>query len=408
MDKNKEIVALCALNKIFGYHPALALELMENAGGALALFGAEPPPVKGHPELQAQLGPRMLEWAARELERVQASGFRFIGLRDEDYPPLLRECPDPPLCLYVNGSSSPTEIFSLRPMVAFVGTRDMSPYGKTWCRRLVEALSRTRNPPCIVSGLAFGVDGIAHRTALECGLPTVGVMATGIEKVYPRQHERLAMDMVRAPGSGVLTDYPLGTAPVALNFLRRNRIIAGLADAVVVVESKSKGGSLMTAKYAMGYNRDVFAVPGRLDDVRSEGCNSLIHEHMADIVTSPEDLAACLGLGAPVRGAGGSWACSGGGTDRLGLDAPVRGAGGPWACSGGGFQDALSKKYGDASDELRLGMAVKIQPGTGPEALQKLVGLPYPRILEVAGLLEADGFLISDFLRRFSPAPPWD
>ena len=418
MDKNKEKVALCALNKIFGYHPALALELMENADGAQALFGAEPPPVKGHPELQAQLGPRMLEWAARELERVQASGFRFIGLRDEDYPPLLRECPDPPLGLYVNGSSSPTEIFSLRPMVAFVGTRDMSPYGKTWCRRLVEALSRTRNPPCIVSGLAFGVDGIAHRTALECGLPTVGVMATGIEKVYPRQHERLAMDMVRAPGSGVLTDYPLGTAPVALNFLRRNRIIAGLADAVVVVESKSKGGSLMTAKYAMGYNRDVFAVPGRLDDVRSEGCNSLIHEHMADIVTSPEDLAACLGLGAPVRGAGGSWAVgtaaagsaadrpTGGGTSEQRTDGGAT-DGTASALTGDPFIRALERRFGPTSLFLAVGLAVRDRPGITAEELAASQGKPFVETLAAMSQLEAEGFLETDLLRRCFPAPPW-
>ena len=130
-----ETLALCALNRIFGYHPALAVELLAQAGGS-----------------------------AR-------GGFRFLSLADEDYPSALRECPAPPLGLYLNGTSSPSEIFEMRPMVAFVGTRDLSPYGKAWCEKLVKALSETRAQPVIVSGLALGADGVAHRTALECGLP---------------------------------------------------------------------------------------------------------------------------------------------------------------------------------------------------------------------------------------------
>ncbi len=418
MDKNKDIVALCALNKIFGYHPVLAVELMEKAGGAMALFDGKPHRVEGHPELEAQLTPQMLDWATEELERVQSSGFRFIGLTDDDYPPLLRECPDPPLGLYLNGSSSPTEIFSLRPMVGFVGTRDVSPYGKTWCRRLVEALSRSRNPPCIVSGLAFGVDGIAHRTALECGLPTVGVMATGIEKVYPWQHGQLAMEMVRTPGSGVLTDYPMGQAPLALNFLRRNRIIAGLVQAVVVVESKSKGGSLMTAKYACNYNRDVYAVPGRLDDIRSQGCNSLIREHMADIITSPEDLADRLGLGAPARGAGGSWvvraatAGSSSAADKVAGAGPVAGKAGKAgvdasAISDDPFSRALTRRFGPASPFLGVGLAVRERPGIRAEELAARLDRPFADTLAAVTQLEAEGFLETDLLRRCFPAPPW-
>ena len=309
MNATDENAALCALNKIFGYHPRLAVQLMEQAGGAAALFAGGPlPDCPEHPELTAQLEPSALDWAARELEKVRAGGFRFLSLADDDYPDVLRQCPAPPLGLYLNGSSAPTELFSLRPMVAFVGTRDASPYGRAWCRKLVEALARAPVQPCIVSGLALGIDGTAHQTALECGLPTLGVMATGIEKVYPWQHERLAMSIVGSPGSGLVTDYPLDTSPVALNFLRRNRIIAGLARAVVVVESKTQGGSLMTAKYAVEYNRDVFAVPGRLDDVRSAGCHSLIASQMAQIIASPEQLVDSLGLGGrPHRGAGGSW-----------------------------------------------------------------------------------------------------
>ena len=285
MRYSDEHVALCALNKLFGYHPRQVLDRLD--------------------QYVARLEPSQLDWARKELEKVSDLGCRFLGIHDEDYPEPLRSCEDPPLGLYLSGTSSPTEIFALRPMIGFVGTRDISPYGREWCRKLVQALAEAPVQPCIVSGLAFGADGIAHRTALECGLPTVGVMATGIDAVYPWQHRDLAAAMVAAPGSGVVTDYPTDTSPVALNFVRRNRIIAGLVSAVVVVESKTKGGSLMTAKYACDYSRDVYAVPGRLDDVRSAGCNSLIASEMARIVPSAEALPGLLGLGKPVRGPGG-------------------------------------------------------------------------------------------------------
>ncbi len=386
MDYSDEQIALCALNRIFGYHPTLALELIRKAGSALAVFAGDAPQPPSHPELSAQVNPAALDWAREELRRVADGGFRFLGLTDEDYPPLLRECPDPPLGLYLNGSSSPTEIFSLRPIVGVVGTRDLSPYGKAWARKLVEGLSRARVQPCIVSGLAIGADGIAHRTALDTGLPSIGVMATGIDAVYPWQHERLAMEMVRTPGCALVTDYPLRTAPVALNFIRRNRIIAGLALAVVVVESKSKGGSLMTARYATEYGRDVYALPGRADDLRSAGCNSLIRENMAEIITTPEDLAARLGLGVPVRGAGGSWATGG----KPGLTA------------------ALERQYGAGSLPLAVGLAVQECRGISVEEVAVRLRQPLSEVLPAVGVLESDGFLTTDLLRRCSLAPGWD
>lgn len=397
MRYSEEQVALCALNKIYGYHPSVALQLMELAGGAAALFAAPLPKSPVHPELWEQITPSALEAACRELEKVESRGFRFIGWGDADYPSGLEECPEPPLGLYLNGTSSPAEIFGLRPMVGVVGTRDISLYGKAWCAKLVEALASASIQPCIVSGLALGTDGIAHQTALEQGLPTIGVMATGIDKVYPWQHERLAMKMVESPGSALLTDYPLGTSPVALNFVRRNRIIAGLVSGVIVVESKTRGGSLMTAKYACEYSRDVFALPGRVDDVRSAGCNSLIRENMAEIITTPEDLVARLGLGGSFR----------------------RGAGSSWVTGADGFRASLERRYGSGpdpqaasaspallawsgADAVRLGMAVYEQRGIGPEELAAQLGLPIPRVLELIGLLEADGFIATDLLRRCS------
>ena len=376
MMTNDETVAVCALNKVLGFQPARAAALVEDTGSALALFDGTRP----------ELAPSELDWAFRELEKVRSGGFRFLTLWDEDYPDPLRECPDPPVGLYLNGTSSPAEIFGLRPMVAFVGTRDISPYGKVWCQKLVTALAQARVQPVIVSGLALGADGIAHKTALECGLPTIGVMATGIETVYPVQHESLAMEIVRSPGSALVTDYPMGSEPVAWTFLRRNRIIAGLSRATVVVESKAKGGSLMTARFAVEYGRDVLAVPGRLDDLRSVGCNSLIHEQMAGIITSPEQLVDALGLGRRRhRGGGGSWVTSQAG------DPPEK-----------VLQAALTRQYGPGSPLIPVALAVLARRGITPEELTASLHRPFGEILSAISTLEADGFLTTDLLRRCS------
>lgn len=442
MDTYDERVALCALNKIFGYHPRLGLDLLNESGSALELFSlngpVNRPGVPGHPELAEQLNEKSLEWAFKELSRIREKGFLFLSIKDDGYPAVLRECEDPPLGLYLNGSSSPTEIFDMHPMIGFVGTRDLSPYGKTWCRKLVEALAEARIRPAIVSGLALGVDGIAHRTALECGLPTIGVMATGIERIYPWQHGQLAIDMVGSPGCGLVTDYPMGTTPLAQNFLRRNRIIAGLVSAVVVVESKSRGGSLMTARYAREYDRDVYAVPGRLDDTRSAGCNSLIREQMAQIVTSPEDLVGALGLGTYKRGAGGSWAHPQQDflEQALGLGTYRRGAGGSWAHSqqdfleqelgrefgggsgavgvsggvveaGDGVPGAGGGEFGAGSLPVAVCLAVREHSGILPDDLATLLQRPISEILNAIGLLEAKGFLETDLLRRCSLGPKW-
>lgn len=383
MNYTDEHVALCALNKIFGYHPQLAIELLKQAGSALNLFDGSLANTTTSSEALRPLLPRLippeLEWAHSELRRVDALGFRFIGLNDDGYPEALREIPAPPIGLYLHTCSSPTEIFGFRPMIAIVGTRDISPYGREWCRKLVEALASAAVQPTIVSGMAYGADGIAHRTALEKGLSTIGVMPTGIDRIYPWQHEDLAAEMARRPGCTLLTDYPLGTSPVALNFLRRNRIIAALSSAVLVVESKTKGGSLMTAKYANEYSREVFAIPGRMDDIRSAGCNSLIGCNMARIITSPEELIGQLGLGKRVRGAGGSWH-TGWTADR--------------------FRQHLEQHFGAASPAVAVGMAIRENRGATADDIAALTGLGIGPVQESIGLLEAGGIVTTDLLRR--------
>jgi DNA processing protein len=374
MPQTDERTALCALNKVLGYVPAAGHLLLARFGSAAAVFAA-PAPARREAlgrwrEFADQLNDTLLDWAVKELGRLGEEGFRFIGFEDEEYPSLLAECEDPPLGLYYNATSPPAAVFEMRPCISVVGTRDLSPYGRDWCRRLVLAMGEASTPPCIVSGLAFGADGIAHRTALECGIPTIGVMATGIEKVYPWQHTELAGEMVRTPGCAVVTDYPTGSSPVALNFVRRNRIIAGLSRATVVIESKTKGGSLITAKYACDYNRDVFALPGRADDVRSAGCNSLIRHRMADIVTDPEDLVERLGLGKTAR---------------------RRKA---------GLETLLGRKYGADSPLIRLALVVKGHPGISLEEIVRETGWTWPEVQERAAILETDGFLETDILRR--------
>ena len=374
MAEKDELTALCALNKALGYVPAAGHALLQRYGAAAPVFTEKAAALREalgpYRDFADQLDGKLLAWAAGELDRLAAGGFRCIGYGEEDYPSLLAECEDPPLVLYYNASSPPAAVFEMRPCVAVVGTRDLSPYGRDWCRRLVLAMGEASVPPCIVSGLAFGADGIAHRTALECGLTTVGVMATGIEKVYPWQHAELAGQMVRTPGCAVVTDYPSGSAPVALNFVRRNRIIAGLSRATVVIESKTRGGSLITAKYACDYNRDVFALPGRADDVRSAGCNSLIRQRMADIVTDPEDLVERLGLGKTAR---------------------RRKA---------GLETLLGRKYGADSPLIQLALVVKGRPGISLEEIVRETGWSWPEVQERAAILETDGFLETDILRR--------
>lgn len=378
---NQETVAYCALNRIFGYNPSIGLNLLNTYGSASALFTEPSPEISGHKDLEDQLCQASLDWAARELETMDRLGARFIHIGDDDYPEALSQCDDPPLGIYLKGTSSPAEIFSLRPMVAIVGTRDVSPYGSTWCKRIVTAMADATVKPCIVSGLAFGVDGIAHTSALEHGLPTIGVMATGIETVYPAQHRELARHIVEAPGSAILTDYPMKSDPMALNFVRRNRIIAGLASSVTVIESRKKGGSLMTARYACDYNRDVFAVPGRLDDVRSAGCNSLISSHMAEIVTSPEELVEKLGLMPRSRGK----------LDRRNT-----------------FRKAINARYGSAASSREVvGLCVFDNPGVGFAEVSALTSLPYATVLECAGIMEADGFIVTDLLQRCSVGARW-
>lgn len=207
---------------------------------------------------------------------------------DESYPYRLKNCVDAPIVLFTKGN------FNLNPVrtVAVVGTRQATDYGK----RITEELIAQLVPygVQVVSGLAFGVDGIAHRAALNNGLPTLGVLAHGLDRLYPSQHKSIVNKMLDNEG-GLITEFLVGTNPDRENFPKRNRIVAGMTDATIVIESGKSGGSMITANLANDYNRDVFAYPGSVFQPFSAGCNQLIGQHKAHLVTEPKQIVEMLG-----------------------------------------------------------------------------------------------------------------
>ncbi len=221
--------------------------------------------------------------AETELRWVEQYDIQTFFIGDDDYPQRLRTIHQPPTLLFYKGNAP---LNGLRA-VGIIGTRKPSPGGIWQVEKLVEGLQSYQ--PLILSGLAYGIDITAHRAALEHGLPTVGVLGHGLSFMYPSRHRATAQEMIE--NGGLLTEYSFQTKPDPRHFPMRNRIVAGLCDALVVVETARKGGSIITAEYANNYNRDVFAVPGRPGEPKSEGCNWLIKSHKASLLESANDLA---------------------------------------------------------------------------------------------------------------------
>jgi DNA processing protein len=217
-----------------------------------------------------------------EIKFIEKSKIIPLFVTDENYPQRLLNCYDSPTLLYYKGNAD----LNAAKIISIVGTRNNSDYGKNVCDKIIEDLAEQNI--LIISGLAFGIDTIAHKASLKYNLKTVGVMAHGLDKVYPAQNKTLAVEMLSQ--GGILTDFMSGTNPDRQNFPRRNRIVAGICDALIVIESSAKGGSLITAELANSYNKDVFAIPGRINDSRSEGCNFLIKNNKALLITSADDL----------------------------------------------------------------------------------------------------------------------
>jgi DNA processing protein len=225
--------------------------------------------------------------AEREIQFIKKYGIRCLYLKDKDYPQRLLNCYDPPTILFYKGNAD----LNASRVVSIVGTRENSEYGKSFTERLIKTLAACN---CIiVSGLAFGIDSIAHRCALKYEIPTIGVVGHGLDTIYPRENAGLAKQMLGT--GGILTEFRSKTDPDKFNFPSRNRIVAGMSDATIIVESGVRGGSIITADLANNYNRDVFAVPGRTTDAKSGGCNRLIRENKAVLLTDPEQFIEAMG-----------------------------------------------------------------------------------------------------------------
>ena len=225
-----------------------------------------------------------MEHARKELDFIEKHEIGTYFYKDTNYPYRLASCVDAPIILYTKGNVN----LDNKHMLSVVGTRMPTERGKDWCRRLVLDLAAQVPDLTIVSGLAYGIDVVAHRAAIEAGIPTIIVPAHGLDRIYPAVHRQVAVQSLDK--GGIATEYTCGTEPERFNFVARNRIVAGLSDAVVIVESKRKGGSLITADMAVDYGRDVFALPGRVEDECSAGCNDLIKRNKAHLIEHAEDL----------------------------------------------------------------------------------------------------------------------
>ena len=292
MDK-KELQSLIALQHIPGVGSITAKRLLDSVGSATKLFEQRSELPLLIPQIQPSLikaldCPSAHQHAEKELEFIDKHHITCIGYNDEIYPSRLRECDDAPILLFYRGNTS----LSPRRVVSIVGTRKCTDYGRDLCEGFVRDLSALCPDTLIVSGLAYGIDVCAHRAAIKYGLPTVGVLAHGLDRIYPSVHRNTAAQMVNC--GGLLTEYVSHTEPERSNFLQRNRIVAGIADATIIVESAAKGGSLVTANIANSYGRDCFTFPGRTTDLSSSGCHRLIRHNQAALITSANDFIEAM------------------------------------------------------------------------------------------------------------------
>lgn len=285
-----------AFSKVKGMTPDTAADILAVVGSEAEFFRMSERELTELADVNSKIfsaayREQLLMEAEAELEFVEQNGIRCMYFRNADYPARFQNVPDAPLVLYAKGEAD----FDAKYMVGVVGTRHATLYGQGLTRSLVAGLGNLLGKDvCIVSGLAYGIDVAAHLAALENGMPTIAVVAHGLDMIYPAQHRSVAAEMVHR-GGAIATEYGNHTRVHRSNFLARNRIVAALCDCTVVVESAFKGGALVTARVAQGYGRDVFAFPGRVKDEYSEGCNALIRKNVAALISSASDLTEMMG-----------------------------------------------------------------------------------------------------------------
>ncbi|MDO4948812.1 MAG: DNA-processing protein DprA [Bacteroidales bacterium] len=288
MNNYNDIIAAIALTRIPGLGVTGIKHLLDNVPSASYVFEQKEHLTEIIPDVSLRLVQALdcleaFKFAEAEYEFAERHRIACIPIHDSRYPMRLRDCPDAPSILFYRGNVD----LNAPKVISVVGTRKATAYGQDLCASFIEQLSELFPDAIIVSGLAYGTDINAHRAALKCGMPTIGVLAHGLDRIYPASHRTTAKDMLEQ--GGLLTEYPSGTNPDRQNFVQRNRIVAGMSDATVVIESALKGGAMITARLANDYHHDCFTFPGRVTDKYSEGCNQLIRNNEATLITSTDD-----------------------------------------------------------------------------------------------------------------------
>ena len=290
----KDLFYMLALQKASSVGAVKAKKLLNHFGTASNIFKAKKNELLRIEGIGTYLANSILDdslfnKATQELSYIQKNNIQVYSFNEDNYPTNLKHCIDSPILLFARGKLDPP--FTNRKIISVVGTRKITSQGISFCNKLIEELSVFN--PIVVSGFAYGADITAHKAALKNNLETIGCFAHGFEHIYPKAHERY-LEAIERKG-GFITDFWSDEMPERKHFLRRNRIIAGMAHATIVIESANKGGSLVTADIAVSYNRELFAVPGRVTDVFSEGCNSLIKIQKAHMLTAAADLVYIMG-----------------------------------------------------------------------------------------------------------------
>lgn len=289
--KEEELFAVLRLQKAKSIGPILAKKLIRIAGSAQALFKESHEYLHRIHGIGGQIIAHLrnesnLRDVDKEMGFIVKNQINYSYYFEEGYPANLKHCSDAPLLLFMDGAIN----LSHHRIISIVGTRNMTKYGHDFCRQLVEGLSPYN--PVIVSGLAYGVDICAHKEAIRNNLQTIAVLAHGLERVYPRSHKKYLHEICR--NGGLITEFWHEENPLREHFLQRNRIVAGLSEVTIVIESAHKGGSLVTADIANSYNREVFALPGNINSTFSEGCNQLIKQHKAHMLTCVDDVISMM------------------------------------------------------------------------------------------------------------------
>ncbi len=291
---NSQLLYKIALGMIPGIGPINAKRLIAYIGSLEGVFSEKTEKLKKIPGINKDIKEiinvkEILKNAENEIKFIEKNNIKPIFFLDDNYPYRLKECEDSPVVLYMKGDVD----LNSDKIISIVGTRSATNYGKSICRKLIAGLKDMGHNPVIVSGLAYGIDYNAHKAALECGFKTIAVLGHGLDMIYPAVHADIAKE-IKKQGC-LLTEFHTKSKKDKSNFVRRNRIVAGIADATIVVESAKKGGALITADIANSYNRDVFAFPGNINNKYSEGCNKLIKTNKAALIETAGDIEYILG-----------------------------------------------------------------------------------------------------------------